>query len=51
MDDLPGPTKRQWGAVTVAALAQLASRLNTDIDRPTQDVASTDNQSITDTFV
>jgi hypothetical protein len=35
MDDLPGPTKRYWGSVTVAALAQLARRLNSDVDRPT----------------
>src|SRR5580658_5544600 len=42
MDDLPGPATRQWGSVTVAALAQLARRLNTDVDRPTQGVASTD---------
>jgi hypothetical protein len=42
MDDLPGPTKRHWRSVTVAALAQLARRLNTDVDR---------HQSITDTFV
>jgi len=35
VDDLPGPTKRHWRSVTVAALAQLARRLNTDVDRPT----------------
>jgi hypothetical protein len=35
MDALPGPTRRAWGAVTIAASAQLARRLNTDVDRPT----------------
>jgi hypothetical protein len=35
MDDLPGPAKRHWGSITVAALAQLARRLNTDVDGPT----------------
>jgi hypothetical protein len=42
MDALPGPTRRDWGEVTVAASAQLARRLNTDLNRPTQDVASID---------
>ena len=28
MDALPGPTRRDWGSVTVAAAAQLARRLN-----------------------
>jgi hypothetical protein len=32
MDALPGPTRRDWGSVTVAAAAQLARRLNTDVD-------------------
>ena len=45
MDDLPGPNERHWGAVTVAAaLAQLARRLNTEVDRPTKGVASTDTK-------
>jgi hypothetical protein len=44
MDDLPGPTKRHWGSVTVAASAQLASRLNIDLDRPTPRVASTNTK-------
>jgi hypothetical protein len=44
MDDLPGPNKRDWGSVTVAALAQLARRLNTEVDGPTQGVASTDTK-------
>src|SRR5260370_31360294 len=35
MDVLPGPTRRNWGEVTVAASAQLARRLNTGVDRPT----------------
>jgi hypothetical protein len=43
MDALPGPTRRDWGSVTVAASAQLARRLNTD-DRRTQHVASTDTK-------
>ena len=30
MDALPGPTRRDWGSVTVAASAHLARRLNTD---------------------
>jgi hypothetical protein len=42
MDVLPGPTERHWRSVTVAALAQLARRLNTGADRPTPSVASTD---------
>jgi hypothetical protein len=33
MDALPGPTRCDWGSVTVAASAQLARRLNTDADR------------------
>ena len=41
MDALPGPTRRDWGSVTVAASAQLARRLNTDVDRRIQRVAST----------
>jgi len=44
MDALPGPTRRDWGSVTVAASAQLARRLNTDVDRRTQHVASTDTK-------
>ena len=44
MDALPGPTRRDWGSVTVAASAQLARRLNTDVDRPTPRVASTDTK-------
>ena len=44
MDALPGPTRRDWGEVTVAASAQLARRLNTDVDRPTSGVASTDTK-------
>jgi hypothetical protein len=44
MDDLPGPTKRHWRSVTVAALTQVAKRLNTGVDRPTQGVASTDTK-------
>jgi hypothetical protein len=35
MDALPGPARRDWGSVTVAASAQLARRLNTGVDRPT----------------
>jgi hypothetical protein len=44
MDALPGPTSRDWGSVAVAASAQLARRLNTDVDRPTLRVASTDTK-------
>ena len=44
MDALPGPTRRDWGSVTVAASAQLARRLNTDVDHPTPRVASTDTK-------
>ena len=44
MDALPGPTRRDWGSVTVAAAAQLARRLNTNLDRPTPRVASTDTK-------
>ena len=42
MDALPGPTERDWRSVTVAASVQLARRLNTDVDRPTPRVASTE---------
>ena len=44
MDALPGPTRRDWGSVTIAASAQLARRLNPDVDRPTPRVASTDTK-------
>jgi hypothetical protein len=44
MDVLPGPTRRDWGEVTVAASAQLARRLNAGVDRPTRRVASTDTK-------
>ena len=44
MDALPGPTRRDWGSVTVAASAQLARRLNTAVDRPTPCAASTDTK-------
>jgi hypothetical protein len=33
MDVLPGPSRRDWGSITVAASAQLARRLNADGDR------------------
>ena len=49
MDALPGPTRRDWGSVTVAASAQLARRLNPNLDRPTPRVDR--YQSIADTFV
>jgi len=39
MDALPGPTRRDWGSVTVAAAAQLARRLNPNLDRATPRVA------------
>ena len=44
MDALPGPTRRDWGSVTVAASAQLARRLNTDVDRQTPRLPSTDTK-------
>ena len=44
MDTLPGPTRRDWGSVTIAASAQLARRLNTDVDRPTPRVPSTNTK-------
>src|ERR1700730_11436543 len=44
MDALPGPTRREWGSVTVAASAQLARRLNLNLDRATPRVASTDTK-------
>jgi len=31
MDALPGPTTHDWGSVTIAASAQLARRVNTDV--------------------
>ena len=44
MDALAGPTRRDWGSVTVAAAAQLARRLNPNLDRATPRVASTDTK-------
>jgi hypothetical protein len=44
MDTLPGPTRRDWGDVTIAASAQLARRLNTGVERPAARVASTDTK-------
>ena len=44
MDALPGPTGRDWGSVSIAASAQVASRLNTDVGRPTPRAASTDTK-------
>jgi hypothetical protein len=43
-DALPGPTRRDWGAITVAASARLARRLNTDVDHPKAYVRSTDTK-------
>jgi hypothetical protein len=43
MDALPGATRRDWASVTIAASAQLARRVNTDVDRPTR-VVSTDTK-------
>ena len=44
MDALPGPTRRDWVSVTVAAAAQLARRLNPNLDPVTPRVASTDTK-------
>jgi hypothetical protein len=44
MDALPGPTRRDWGSVTIAASVQLARRLNNGVDRPTPRVASADTK-------
>jgi hypothetical protein len=44
MDALPGPTRRDWGSVTVAASAKLARRLNTGVGRPKPRVPSTDTK-------
>src|SRR6266404_9226671 len=44
MDALPGPTRRDWVSVTVAASARLARRLNTDVDSATPRVAPTDTK-------
>jgi hypothetical protein len=44
MDALPGPTRRDWGSVTIAASAQLSRRLNPDVDRPMPRVPSTDTK-------
>jgi hypothetical protein len=44
MDALPGPTRLDWGKVTIAASAQLARRLNTDADRPRPRVAPADTK-------
>jgi hypothetical protein len=43
-DALPGPARRDWGSVTVAASARLARRLNTDVDHPTPRFESTDTK-------
>jgi hypothetical protein len=45
MDTLPGPSRSDWGSVTVAASARLARRLNADVDHPTPRVASTDTKA------
>lgn len=39
LDALPGSTRLDWAAVTVAAAARLARRLNSDVNRPEQRVA------------
>ena len=44
MDALPGPTRRDWVSVTVAAAAQLARRLNPNLDPATPRAASTDTK-------
>jgi hypothetical protein len=44
MDALPGPTRREWGLVSVAVSAQLARRLHTGVDHPTACVVSTDTK-------
>ena len=44
VDTLPGPTRRDRGSVTIAASAQLARRLNTDVDPATPRVASIDTK-------
>ena len=44
VDTLPGPTRRDLGSVSIAASAQLARRLNTDVDPPLSLVASTDTK-------
>ena len=44
MDALPGPTRSDWGSITVAASARLARRLNTDVDHPKAYVRSTDTK-------
>jgi len=44
MDAFAGPTRRDWGSVTVAASAQLARRLNTEVNPATPRVASTDTK-------
>ncbi len=33
-DNLPGPTRREWQVVTVAALARLAIRMTVALDHP-----------------
>jgi hypothetical protein len=43
-DALPGSTGRDWRAVTVAASARLARRLNTGVNHPTPGVALTDTK-------
>jgi hypothetical protein len=44
MDALPGPNRRDWGSVTIAASAAFASRLNADLDRLRPCVPSTDTK-------
>ena len=51
VDTLPGPTRRDLGSVSIAASAQLARRLNTDVDPPAVARCLNRYQSITDTFV
>jgi len=44
MNALPGPTRRDWGSVTIAASAQFANRLNADLDRLAPCGPSTDTK-------
>ena len=44
IDALPGPTRRDWRSVTVAASAQLARRLNTDVQSSNAARSSTDTK-------
>jgi len=51
MDALPGPTRRDWGSVTIAASAQLTRRFEDRRGAPNARHSVDGYQSLADTFV